>query len=198
MKQVSNVIKSFVLSSSRHHSIPQRKAFSKYLFVLLLAGIALFISSCQKDELLNSSQKQDHKNKCVPFKANFTTIDELTQPATDDNPIQKDRITGTGEGTHIGKATIEVFAEGDITLPFPALVTSTGTFTAANGDKIFFAGSGNVNEPDANGNLHLTANSTITGGTGRFTGATGRITGYVVQSINTPAGTVRFEGTICY
>ncbi len=81
MKQVSNVIKSFVLSSSCHHSIPQRRAFSKYLSVLLFAGIALLNSSCQKDELqgslqkdelqgnsqkqdlLNSSQKQDHKNK---------------------------------------------------------------------------------------------------------------------------------------
>jgi hypothetical protein len=39
--------------------------------------------------------------------------------------------------TGIGRASIEVFKEGDITLPFPELITSRATFTAANGDKIF-------------------------------------------------------------
>jgi hypothetical protein len=57
---------------------------------------------------------------------------EITQSATDDNPIQKDYLNGTGENRHW-----QGFYRGDITLPFPELITSRATFTAANGDKIF-------------------------------------------------------------
>jgi hypothetical protein len=87
--------------------------------------------------MASSATNREGKTRCVPFKASFVTMDEMTQAATDDNPIQKDHLNGTGEGTGMGSATIEVFVEGDVTLPFPALITSRTTFTAANGDKIF-------------------------------------------------------------
>ncbi len=93
MKQVSNAIKSFFLSSRRNDSILLRKAFPKYLLVLLLAGIALFISSCQK---------QDHNNRCVPFKGKFTFS-------------STDGGTGTGTASHIGRFTL--VAEDQVSFP---------------------------------------------------------------------------------
>lgn len=172
----------------------------KYRFMLLIAGFAMLISSCQKEqlqsssqkqELLSSSQKQDLKKNCVPFKATFITADVITSL---DFPIQKDYITGTGEGTHIGKATIEAFIVSDLNTPF---VNGTETITAANGDKIFANTTGSVNSIDEH-YIHATVTATITGGTGRFAGATGSLTGLVTQSLDTPAGSVSIEGTICY
>jgi hypothetical protein len=170
----------------------------------LFLCIALFITSCQKEslqsisqspDLLSSSQKQKLQKKAVPFKAYFVTTDVAT---TFVGNIQYDHIIGTGNGTHIGKATIDIYAEGDITLPFPALVTGKATITAANGDQIFLTAIGYVDEPGANGDLHLTGDVTITGGTGRFEGATGHLVSVVTGSIFNPEGTLSYEGTISY
>ena len=168
----------------------------------------MLIASCKKNELQDSSlkndissnaQKSERKTRCVPFKASFNTIDEMTQAATDENPIQKDHLTGIGEGTGIGRASIDILAEGDVTLPFPALITSTATFTAANGDKIFETSEGYLQEPAADAVLlHLTGKGTITGGTGRFAGATGDLSFDVTQNMIDPNGTLTFTGTICY
>ena len=216
MKHVSNIQSTLVLGSPRH-SIIARTSFPKFPFVFFLSAITMFITSCQKDELQSNSQKQDllsssqkqnvltgsqkqeGKPKCVPFKASFSTIDELIGFGIPGNPnVQVDHLTGTGEGTHIGRATIDVHAEGDTTLPFPAPVTSTATFTAANGDKIFETGVGYVEVNFSNGDLHLTGPFTITGGTGRFAGATGNLAADVHGNIFSPKGTVTYTGTICY
>ena len=84
MKQVLNAIKSFVQRSPRHHSISNPRAMSKYRFVILLAGFAMLITSCQKE---------DHRNKCVSFKGKF--IISFTETGVD----------GTGEASHIGRFT---------------------------------------------------------------------------------------------
>lgn len=93
MKQVSNAENFLIPNSCLHHLICPPGSFSKYCLILLLAGITLLVSSCHKE---------DHNcKKTVPFKASFTTIDSITQAGTTDNPIQKDYLTGKGEGTPI-------------------------------------------------------------------------------------------------
>jgi hypothetical protein len=205
MKKVSNAPNSLVVNATPHSS---KRRILKYLSFFLPAFLLLLISSCKKDSFqsgsLNSpissnAQKSDRKLKTLPFKASFITMDEMTQAASDANPIQKDHLTGTGVGTQIGRASIEVFVEGDVTLPFPALITSTATFTAANGDKIFERGEGFLQEPAPDAVLlHLTGTGTIIGGTGRFAGATGNLTVDVTQNFFDPKGTVTFTGSICY
>ncbi|MEO5996195.1 MAG: hypothetical protein ABIQ00_05865 [Chitinophagaceae bacterium] len=206
MKQVSNAIKSFVLSAPLHHSIPQRKAFSKYLSLLFLAGITLFISSCQKDEmqgssqkqnLLTSSQKQKDKTKCVPFKADFVTRGEIITEPQPGIPLLN-HITGTGNGTHIGKATFDAYIEVDVFAPSPQIARGKFIITAASGDQIFLNTTGIGVGPDADGNFRITLSGTITGGTGRFAGATGNLTGVATDNEINPNGTTSFEGTICY
>jgi hypothetical protein len=207
MKQMSNRQNSLLHVSARHSNF-SKLSFSWFLTVFLPSLLLLLLAGCQKNAMQENSQKndltssalrQEGKTRCVPFKASFVTMDEMTQAATDANPVQKDHLTGTGEGTGMGRTTIEVFAEGDVTLPFPALITSTLTFTTANGDKIFETGIGYLQEPAPDAVLlHLTGKGTITGGTGRFAGATGNLTIDVTQNMFDPKGTVAFNGTICY
>ncbi len=184
MKQVSNVIKSFVLSSPRHHSITQRKAFSKYLSVLLLAGIVLFITSCQKEELqtssqnqdlLNSAQKQSVQKKTVPFKGKFTLAHTETG------------VLLNGEGSHIGRFTL-----------FSAYGGNISTITAANGDQILATYIESSLDTSGYPMVKISLDHTITGGTGRFTGATGNFVIYALINETLGEGTGMFEGTISY
>jgi hypothetical protein len=180
---------------------------------LYLIGFTLFLGSCQKESasdsslnqsLISNSQqvnglgKQDVHKYTVPFKASFVTSDVITQEATADNPIQIDHLTGTGEGSFIGRSSVDIIASGDITLPFPALVTSTATYSAANGDKIFTTGNGYVEEPGADGSLRLTGDATVTGGTGRFAGATGTWEIIATGNMFLPQGTLTIKGTITF
>jgi hypothetical protein len=180
MKQVSNATKSFVLSSFRHCSNPQRGAFSKYLLVLLLAGIAMVITSCQKEK----------QKKAVPFKAEF----QLTSVVTQEKGALIIYTTGTGTGTHIGRSSYECHARVDATGYSDVLV-----ITAADGSEIHAVGKGPGPVIDATtGDLFITYQSTITGGTGRFTGATGILTSVGHGNVNRPEGTGSLDGTISY
>src|SRR4051794_34714896 len=116
MKQVLTTKNLFVPHSPLHPSINQKRVFSKYLFILI-AGVVMLITSCQKENMDSSSQKQNslnsfqkqnllsssQKQQAVPFNAKFVTIDE---GSINDST---ERITGTGEGTHIGKSTFVAF-----------------------------------------------------------------------------------------
>ncbi len=166
MKQVLNAIKSFVQRSPRHHSISNLRAISKYRFVILLAGFAMLITSCQKE---------DHRNKCVPFTGKFTI--SFTETGVD----------GTGTASHIGRFT---FVAND--------QLSTSIFTAANGDQIFTTFTITLHDPQGDNMFKLHLVNTITGGTGRFAGATGSFGMDVLvnESLGTGAGTL--DGTICY
>ncbi|MDQ6609265.1 MAG: hypothetical protein M3Y85_05535 [Bacteroidota bacterium] len=175
MKQVSNAINSFVLDSRLHRSIPQRKTFSKCLFILLLAGVAIGGSSFQKENLMNSSQKQDHKNKCVPFKGKFTI--SFTETGVD----------GTGEASHIGRFT---FVAND--------QLSTIIITAANGDQIFTTFTITVHNPLPNNMAQVHLDNIITGGTGRFAGATGSFGMDVLVNESFGIGAGTLGGTICH
>jgi hypothetical protein len=177
MKQVSNAIKSFVQSSSRH-SVVQREAFSKYLLVLFLAGFAIFSSSFQKGTSISSSQKE----KSVPFKGKMSLVLEGTY------------VSGTGTASHIGRFTIE--EPNNVVQPVEGglVITGTAIFTAANGDKIVTSHLGEVEF--VNGMAHVTAEFTIIGSesTGRFAGASGT---FQVLSLPNP-GDYTLNGTISY
>lgn len=183
MKQVLNTKNLLVLSSSLLHSISPRRIFSKYRTVLLLAGIALFISSCHKEDHLCK--------KTVPFKANFKVIAIITQ---DGDPQIVD-VTGMGKGTPIGISTFVGRAE----YAGPKFnFTGYGTITDANGDQIFatgIEGPGPVVDTTT-GNIVLTYHSIITGGTGRFANATGSYTTIAHASLYTNAGNDSLDGTI--
>ena len=193
MKQVSDTKNCLVLSSPLHDSINRQTVFSKYRFVILLACFGMHITSCQKEELQGTSQKQDlltnsekqnqHK-KAVPFKAKFETLDRGQFDST------HEQITGTGEGTHIGKSTFVSFV---YFVNFPS-VSGTSTIYAANGDQISSTFSGSVVGPDENGNTLVTNNNRITGGTGRFKGATGSFIAHGIANLNV----LTFDGTISY
>src|SRR4051794_9994887 len=112
MKQISTTKNSIVLSFPRYHSITLQRVYSKYL-IIYIASFAMLVMSCQKEELpnnpqqqssLSSSQNQTHQKQAVPFKAVFQTTLKNIQAATDVLP-ELDSVTGTGEGTHIGKST---------------------------------------------------------------------------------------------
>jgi hypothetical protein len=81
------------------------------------------------------------------------------------------RLSGTGNGTHIGQFTYAAAITVD-----EATGQGLGTvvWTAANGDQIFASTTGEVLGLEFP-NLVLAETQTITGGTGRFAGVTGTV-----------------------
>ncbi len=188
MKQVSNVIKSFVLSSPHHHSISNLRAISKYRFVILLAGFAMLITSCHKED--------NHHKKTVPLKGEFVTSVLLIVPPSP-GVLEQIRVTGTGSGMPFGKATFESNIKVDITAS-PEITSGTDTITAENGDQIFSTISGYIPGPDANGNIQVFNTHTITGGSGKYAGATGTYKVTSKGNIKSPTGTATLDGMITY
>jgi len=109
-------------------------------------------------------------------------------------PFAFDRMTATGEATHIGHYTLT----GD----FVANVifgTAVATFmiTAANGDMLFLDAEGFVLQTDL---TKVVWNFTVSGGTGRFEEATGSFTAHLqlaaaVGSLSPNPYVAEIEGT---
>lgn len=181
MKRICTSINALVC----HLNVPYLKSnevnLSKYLLVLGLIIFTIINSSFSKENISIRDLKTNHVNTAVPFKGTFTIT------------FSNNTITGTGEGTHIGRFTIIAY-HNDENFPF---LTGTGTITAANGDQIFITRSGYI-EDIGNDNIRVTFDNTITGGTGRFSGATGSFETISVANNNTSIGTTTFNGTISY
>jgi len=81
------------------------------------------------------------------------------------------RLTGTGEATHLGRFTL--LSEFTVIPPPVSTASGTATWTAANGDEIFTTVTGQavVTFPTA----AIVETHTITGGTGRFVKASGTL-----------------------
>lgn len=182
------MLHSALLRSPFHHSYNQGRLFSKYRFVLLLAGVVLLLSGCQKEDrmsgsehqnLLNNAQNQNLKKKALPYKGKFT-VDLKTGVAT-------------GVGTHIGRFTA-VGQRNNENFPH---VTGTSISTAANGDQIFTTDIG-LFEDLGDGTAQANFECTITGGTGRFEGATGSYKTHGIVNFVLGTASVTFEGTITY
>jgi hypothetical protein len=114
MIHLLNTINSIDLSSPLHHSASEGKAYTKFLFVLLLTGIAIVSSSFQNENLLTKS---------VPFKGKF----KLAHAATG--------VLLNGEGSHVGRFTLFAPYEGNtstITAANGHQIFTTYTVSALN------------------------------------------------------------------
>src|SRR5713226_6538242 len=102
---------------------------------------------------------------------------------TSTTPTTKATITGTGHYEHLGKTTVLGKATMTGTSECGGFTaTEQETFTAANGDQIL-ASAIDIACPTSNPDIiHVTASSTITGGTGRFAGASGSFTTQVTAT----------------
>jgi len=128
----------------------------------------------------------------VPFKG---SLDGSVTITPINPPVVSVRIEATGNGTHLGRYTLQFNAVVN-----QATRTQVGlasiVITAANGDTITAAGSGGQASVVAPGVLSIVDPATITGGTGRFADATGslvfRRTFFVAAGMTTGS----FEGTI--
>jgi hypothetical protein len=136
----------------------------------------------------------------VPIKGEFATEFSFTSPP----PVASLTLSGSGQVSHLGKATCfsgnEVVDFTDFVPPLWSLPPLTGTLelTAANGDKL-------VGEMDAlaipaeDGSITFFGILTFTGGTGRFAHATGTAefggTGTPTSAFG-GIGWFEFEGTV--
>jgi len=169
-----------------------------HLSVLLVAGSICFIVSCQKEKVMapetenkTNSVNAKMKESGVPFKGNYTTVAQfLKGPA-----VQK--ITGTGQATHLGQSVFVANATVNLTPPPPFAIAGTAVFTAANGDQFYTRFPG-TSTPTGPGTSRGVLNHVITGGTGRFADATGSFTGIALVNNASPTNTVSFEGRISY
>jgi hypothetical protein len=131
----------------------------------------------------------------VPIKGSFvTSANPVANEPGDPAGTVRLVVTGTGQASHLGKASYE-----DHTLLDPVAGTATGThtITAANGDQIF-AILHVVLTPLENGTSIVAVHFDITGGTGRFTGATGYYDGLDILNPASPAGSLTIAGQISY
>ncbi len=141
-----------------------------FLFLSLVLGTGVLVSSCQKS-----------KRKVIPIKGTFTIVFG-----------ENGHHTGYGNASYIGSFKFESVDNED---NFPS-ITGTSTFTAENGDQIFVTHTANaVILPD--GKVKADFENTITGGTGNFNGAKGRfITSIVVDDSKPQADGGTIEGVI--
>lgn len=167
---------------------PKRTILPRVVVALLMLAAMLGIGSARNADAAEQ----------VPFSATFATagMGTLCGPLTFCLSVQ-----GSGEATHLGRATISRSIVATNTL-VPCLdvpggtirsFTDTLTLTAANGDTITMSGSGSS---CANGiDVVSTGTYAATGGTGRFSGASGTMTLHIARFSPDPEITI-LTGTI--
>ena len=113
---------------------------------------------------------------------------------SDSFPIATVSANLTGNATHLGRFTLALPHEVDLSATPPSAI-GTFVFIAANGDMVFGTFTGVVDSA-APPVVHVTETATITGGTGRFVGATGSFT--IERSLNVVTLTTSgsFDGSI--
>ncbi len=130
----------------------------------------------------------------APIRGNFDTAFTFTSPP----PVAQLTLTGSGWGSHLGKATCYSGDEVvDFTLPIPAM-SATLELTAANGDTLVAVMAAAV-IPNIDGSITFSGTLTFTGGTGRFAGASGTAPFDGTGTPTSPTGGIgwfSFEGTV--
>jgi hypothetical protein len=102
-------------------------------------------------------------------------------------------VDAAGKATHLGKFTLDI--EASLNYQTKAAVGSY-EFTAANGDTLTAAFTGQSSPTATPGVIYIEEIATITGGTGRFAGASGSFVCERLLNAATLASTGSFEGTI--
>lgn len=168
--------------------------------LLFVFASMFFLSSCKKEtasvqenETFALSAKLNAVTKMVPIKATYTTTNELLSPP----PFLKQRITGIGHSSHLGKSTFVAISTVNLTTPPPFRLGGTATSYAANGDAFYTVFTG-TSTPNGDGTSNVVINHTIVGGTGRFEHATGNFTAIAIADPSKPTGSVTSEGYISY
>jgi hypothetical protein len=95
-----------------------------------------------------------------------------------------------GARSGVSRITATLTATGPV-------ITSSTTYTAANGDQLFTTFSGTGTLP-VNGIVSYSGTETVTGGTGRFAGATGSFLRAGTVTIATSTGQFETSGTLSY
>ena len=173
---------------------------SKFKLCAIAATLALLIYSP-----LDAAPKKGGAPKLVPFKGRFVgTADSVDNSTTDPNTGATTTTTtvsveGGGNGTHLGKYTLEATETTTSTTDAGGVTTEETTsslvFVAANGDEVWATFSGeSETAPDGNVDSELTA--TITGGTGRFATSTGYFTLVLTTDPDTGKTTGSYNGKI--
>ncbi|GAA4437106.1 hypothetical protein GCM10023188_30940 [Pontibacter saemangeumensis] len=171
-------------------------------FTLLLFAVAcLFaLTSCsaenELDEItLSGTESADAKMQMRPFGGSYETRHYVLPESA--FPIQRIRITGQGQFSHMGKSIVVTNTTLNLTPPPPFITNGTNVITAANGDELHSSFTGTA-VPQQDGRLLVTVNHTITGGTGRFYDASGHYTGVSYSVPAAEAGLVIITGEIAY
>jgi hypothetical protein len=125
----------------------------------------------------------------VPFKGSLDAVES--------QQVQFPMLTGNGSGsgnaTHLGLYTYNYEVVVNL-LTF--IGQASAQFVAANGDRIYAAGSGQSFATDTPNVRRVVETYAITGGTGRFTGVTGSFTVERLINRTTGATSGSFDGYI--
>jgi hypothetical protein len=169
-------------------------------FVLIAA--AFMFSACNDADILTGNDQPETYDSNVPFKGNFDAIAVTVGGAP---PVINKKLTGSGNSTHTGNFTTEVYYDVVFTSQGGGiLINGNGYMIAANGDRINLvnmSGDWQFNAwPPTE--VTFTLNGSIQGGTGRFTNAAGSFNGSGSQEIDinvdpTPTH-YEWNGTISY
>jgi hypothetical protein len=172
----------------------------KFKLCVIAASFALLISSA-----LDAAPKKKGGPKLVPFKGKFvgtavstdtSTTDETTGETTDSTEVT---IEGGGNGTHLGRYTLDATSTTTSTTDAGGVTTEESTsalvFVAANGDEVWATFSGE-SETGADGDVDSALTATITGGTGRFANSTGYFTLVMTTDPESGASKGTYNGKI--
>lgn len=125
-----------------------------------------------------------------------TDITNLPPIAGDPPNLLRLHIEYVCQLKHLGRATAIVEQIVIFTSATTAIAFNTGTYTAANGDKLFASWTGTSTSigPD----VTFSGPETYAGGTGRFVGASGSAWVAGTASFVTNTGQFKSEGTLSY
>jgi hypothetical protein len=140
----------------------------------------------------NDARVRTPVEKTVPFKAHydFHTVPGPLEPCPGSSNT-RGYGAGAGVGTHLGRFTVTA---SQCALPGGITADGRGTYTAENGDLLYFTYSGQTTLQGLL--LTFTLSGTFVGGTGRFEGATGSTTSIGGIDLSTGNAWADWEGVI--
>jgi len=166
-----------------------RNPFCKLPSLALLALLVLGAAGCSVDNPAvpeGGDGADKAADPTVPFRGQYTTSLSFG-PFGPESFILN--IDAEGTATHLGRNTWSAASE----VTYAGQQTAAGSFLAANGDALSWAGGGTVATLE-DGTRVFSGEWMVTGGTGRFAGATGG--GAYEGSALATAGQITFTGEI--